>query len=174
MPETAATPWLEIIATPPMGRAATAQGATEPTTWRAVVDARQCADDQGFFEVMKGALDLPAYFGFNWDAFNECFLDLLDISEGGMGSAFGGREGKPADQLYLVISHAEHLLEHEGASRLGILVRILRGATRAAATYGRAQATLNVAMCCTDSTFDHFMERMRVAGVGPDDLMSSG
>jgi Barstar (barnase inhibitor) len=106
MPETAARPWLEITATPPTRRDAAVSGATEPSTWGAVIDARYCRDDQGFFEVMQAKLGLPHYFGFNWDAFNECFQDLLDISEGGMGSAFGGERGqashpaRPGDHSY--------------------------------------------------------------------------
>jgi hypothetical protein len=171
--ETTTQPWLTIAATPAEREGTTAQAVTDPSTWRAALDARSCTDNQGFFATAKTELDLPVYFGFNWDAFDECFQDLLDISEGGMGSAFGGREGKPTVRLDLAITHAEHLFEHEPTNKpLAVLVRILRDATRAEATYGRRHATLRVTMCCTDSSFDHFMERLRTVGVSDSDLVN--
>ena len=41
----------------------------------------------GFLISVGVALGFPAYYGRNWDAFYECFGDLLEVTDGGMGHA---------------------------------------------------------------------------------------
>jgi Barstar (barnase inhibitor) len=80
------------------------------STWRAELDGSCCRSEREFLLGIASALDFPEYYGRNWDAFFECFGDLLEVTEGGMGSEFGGCEGRAGDLLHLVVQHAEDLL----------------------------------------------------------------
>ena len=81
-----------------------------PTTWRAELDGSQCRTEREFLLGIAVTLEFPEYYGRNWDAFYECFGDLLEVTEGGMGYEFGGRVGRPESALHLTVLHAEDLL----------------------------------------------------------------
>ncbi len=59
------------------------------------VNGRKCATAPGFFKEMARAFKFPDYFGHNWDALEECLLDL---------------EWFPAKGYVLIITDAEGLL----------------------------------------------------------------
>jgi len=61
----------------------------------ASLNGRNCATAPGFFEEMARAFKFPAYFGHNWDALEECLMDL---------------EWLPAKGYVLIITEAEALL----------------------------------------------------------------
>jgi hypothetical protein len=41
-----------------------------------VLDGRAVQDKDSFMQVCAAALHFPSYFGYNWDAFEECLTDL--------------------------------------------------------------------------------------------------
>lgn len=63
-------------------------------------------------ETLANALEFPGYYGRNLDAFNECLFDLLDLSDGGLGSMFG-TAGRPVRSLIVMIDTAEQFLQDE-------------------------------------------------------------
>lgn len=42
----------------------------------ATIDGASISTKRGLFEALQAALQFPDYFGFNWDAVNECLRDL--------------------------------------------------------------------------------------------------
>jgi hypothetical protein len=58
------------------------------------MDAASVKDKAGFLALAARALGLPAYFGGNWDAFEECLAD---------------REWKKRKTYRIVVSHAAQL-----------------------------------------------------------------
>src|SRR6266571_4182253 len=61
------------------------------------LDGRRCRTKRSLFEEWSTALEFPAYFGHNWDAFNDCFRDLVDRSA-------------PVSPVVLRIDHAAAVL----------------------------------------------------------------
>ena len=94
--------------------------------WQAELDGRHCRTARQFLISAGVALGFPAYYGRNWDAFYECFGDLLEITDGGMGHEFGDRLGRSERALHLVVRHAEELLADASARDLDLLVWKLR------------------------------------------------
>ncbi len=41
-----------------------------------IINADQVPDKKGFLETMSATCELPDYFGFNWDALEECLRDF--------------------------------------------------------------------------------------------------
>lgn len=76
-----------------------------------VVDGEQCRDQAALFEALARGLAFPSYFGRNWDAVQECLADLLALTDGGLGSAFGDRAGIDARTLVLAFVHSGRLLD---------------------------------------------------------------
>jgi RNAse (barnase) inhibitor barstar len=42
------------------------------------LEGSRALGESGFFEEAARALDLPSWFGGNWDAFNDCLSDLME------------------------------------------------------------------------------------------------
>ena len=62
---------LSLASAAEIGEAVTARG------WRFFhLDGRQARDKRGFLAAAAAAMGFPAYFGHNWDAFEECVNDL--------------------------------------------------------------------------------------------------
>lgn len=144
----------------------------EPTVWRADLDSRHCRTARGFLVEAGVVLGFPAYYGRNWDAFYECFSDLLEVTTGGMGYEFYDRPGHPERTLHLVVHHAEELLVDATPRDLGILVwELLNPRPR----YDPPQlwhryADLRVTYLCSPGTREPFTARLRVAEqFHPDD-----
>jgi Barstar (barnase inhibitor) len=138
---------------------------TDPTVWRADLDGGRCRTGRGFLVEVGVALRFPAYHGRNWDAFYECFGDLLEVTSGGMGYEFYDRPGLPERTLHLVIHHAEELLVDAENRDLGILVWELRNPRP---RYDPPQlwhryADLRVTFICGPDALQAFTERLHVA-----------
>ncbi|GGQ20081.1 RNAse (barnase) inhibitor barstar [Actinomadura coerulea] len=69
------------------------------------VDGHACRTRAAFFHEAARALDLPDYFGHNWDALLDCLRDL--------------------DQPALTVARADELLAEEDPRDLAILLEIL-------------------------------------------------
>lgn len=86
------------------------------------IQGRRCKTLVEFLRTWGDALEFPAYYGQNLDAFDECFRDLLNIEEGGLGSRFRDRVGRPVSRLVLNIADADVVLSEEkgeiGASQI--------------------------------------------------------
>jgi hypothetical protein len=80
-----------------------------------VVRGHKAITTAALFDEFAAALQLPYYFGENWDAFDECLVDL---------------EWLPADALVVLIDRAARLLEKEPAEEWQTFVRILERAGR--------------------------------------------
>lgn len=142
----------------------------QPTSWAASLDGYECRTEQDFFGSAARALDFPDYFGHNWAAFDECLSDLLDLSDGGMGSAFGGRAGRPEKCLYLAIGNADHLLDNEPLRVLIILVNILRGICTAA-NCADSEADMHVYLYCAPHAVDVLYDRLAAARLRHEDYL---
>ena len=110
-------------------------------------------------------LDFPDYYGRNWDAFYECFADLLEITDGGIGHAFGGRPGRPERTLHLVVRNAQELLVQAEARDLGLLLWRLRNPYD---QYDPPQlwhryAGLRVTLICAATALQSFQARLQAA-----------
>jgi len=71
---------------------------------------------QGLFDEFAAALQFPAYFGENVDAFDECMADLAWIP--------------PLNGYVIVVSEADQVLLDADPGALGVLVSSLRRASR--------------------------------------------
>ncbi len=139
----------------------------EPGVWRAALDGRLCRTSRQFLVEIGVALGFPAYYGRNWDAFDECFGDLLEITTGGMGYEFYDRPGRQAHELHLVVEHAEDLLVDAEPRFLAVLVRNFQSPYP---RYDPPQlwhryADLRVTLLCTPDAREWFTARLRAAGL---------
>ena len=159
-------PWLEIRT------AAADDTSAEPVTWQAELDGELCRSDRQFFDEAARALGFPAYFGHNWAAFDECFGDLLDVTRGGMGQAFGDRTGRPERVLHLTVRRAEHLLEHARSDALRVLLDILGEDLSADRRPDgvHVYADFRTSFVCTSEALESFTTRLTTAGLRPADL----
>lgn len=56
---------------------ATLRAETESVEWRLFyLDGSKIRDKKTFLDKIARAMEFPAYFGRNWDAFNDCLTDL--------------------------------------------------------------------------------------------------
>lgn len=78
-----------------------------------VVDGHDASTEPDFFTAIAGALELPEWFGANWDALDEVLADRSWLA--------GARH-------VLVLRHALWLLDDEPQERLKILVGVLGAA----------------------------------------------
>ncbi|WP_338604820.1 barstar family protein [Saccharopolyspora sp. SCSIO 74807] len=99
-----------------------------PAIHVAVLDGTRCRAAPELFRHCAEVLELPEYFGHNWDAFDECVSDLLILDEGGLGSYYGGRAGILADRLLLVFRRADQLLAESARGELRVLLSLLKRA----------------------------------------------
>ena len=71
------------------------------------LDGARMADVQELFEVFSRELHLPAYFGWNWEAFSECMRDLSWV---------------PASHYLIVVENSSRLLIREPEERESFFV----------------------------------------------------
>lgn len=158
--------WLQIRADPGPGAAA-----EQPGVWVAHLDGRFCRTEPQFLDAIADALGFPEYYGRNWDAFDECFRDLFDVDEGGMGSAWGGTDGRPERTLHLVVDHADQLLVDDDLRYLGIVLENFR---RPYHVYHPPQrhelAAFRATFVCAPAAWAGFADRLHVAGLQLRDL----
>lgn len=76
----------------------------------------KCRTEEGLFDEFAAALQFPAYFGENRNAFDECLDDLDWI---------------PNRTLIVVVREAAHLLERESSERRAMLWKLLESQTHA-------------------------------------------
>ncbi|MFD4180215.1 barstar family protein [Rhodococcus sp. NPDC058481] len=82
----------------------------QPPTHAVTIQGKRCQSLPEFCNAWGDALEFPHYYGRNIDAFNECFRDLLDISDGGLGSQFCDRPGRPVERLVICVANADLVL----------------------------------------------------------------
>ena len=133
--------------------------------WQVELDGRHSRTTTGFLVSAGVALGFPAYYGRNWDAFYECFGDLLEVTEGGMGHEFYDRPGRPEHTLHLVVRNAEELLADASPRDLDLLVWKLRDPHP---RYPEPQlwhryADLRVTFVCPPGALEAFAARLRLA-----------
>jgi len=143
-----------------------------PGVWRADLDGRSARTARQFLLSVGAVLGFPEDYGRNWDAFDECFGDLLDITDGGMGFEFGDREGRPENGLHLVVHHAEDLLVNAEPRDLSILIRMFR---EPYPEYDPPQpwhryAALHVTLICAPEALETFGARFDAAERAAGDL----
>ena len=134
--------------------------------WQAELNGRFCRTAKEFLISVGVALGFPAYYGRNWDAFYECFGDLLEVTEGGMGHEFGDRSGRPARTLPRVVRHAGELLADASPRDLDLLIWKLHDPHP---RYREPQlwhryADLRVTFVCPPDARATFIERVEKAG----------
>ena len=162
-------PWLEIRSEQAAGSGVAADASA---VWTAYLDGRRCRRDKQFFDAIAETLQFPEYFGHNWDAFDECFRDLFDITEGGMGHEYGGTEGRPEHVLHLVVHHAEDLLVDADPQDLGI---VLENGRHPFHRYDPPQpwrrwAQFRATFVCAPAALESFTDRVHRAGLQAGDL----
>jgi RNAse (barnase) inhibitor barstar len=95
-----------------------------PDPTRAVVGGPAARTRTGLYDALAAALDLPGYFGRNWDALADVLADRLD-----------------AGPLTLVVADAGELLADEPPAQLGTLLDVLGGVAAG------GHHALSVALC---------------------------
>lgn len=78
-----------------------------------VLDGASMTTYDGLMDEFSRGLQLPDYFGRNWDALDECLADLSWL---------------PAGDRVVLITDAERILESESVRQLDILWKVLRRA----------------------------------------------
>jgi len=76
-----------------------------------VVDSRECTTSKGLFGVLSKTFEFPDYFGFNWNALDECLSDLEWLQ------SYSG--------WLLVFMNSEYLLINESVQILETLFDVL-------------------------------------------------
>lgn len=105
---------------------------------RVIIQGARCSTTPDLLRTLGDALEFPSYYGMNWDALNECLLELLTVVDDRIGSYFGDRMGRRARGLLLTIDTAEHLLENEARNQFDTLLDVFRwAASRPADPLGR-------------------------------------
>ncbi|OLM01699.1 hypothetical protein Ae406Ps2_1699c [Pseudonocardia sp. Ae406_Ps2] len=95
---------------------------------RVLVQGQRCRTYKDALRSLGDALELPGYYGQNYDALDECLRELLEIDDGHLGAVFGDRVGRPASGLLVVIDYAENLLAEEPPQELATLMSVLERA----------------------------------------------
>ncbi|MFD7904498.1 barstar family protein [Kitasatospora sp. NPDC059747] len=86
---------------------------------RVAIDGGACRTKAGLLTAWARALDFPAYFGHNWDAFEECLGDVLHPA---------GEPDRPPPRVLVVLAGADELLADAPEAELTTLLRILDAA----------------------------------------------
>lgn len=160
--------WLHPIDDPTPGLAPTRALTDKPEIWTVRLEGSDCRTAEQLFQSAARALDFPRYFGENWAAFDECLSDLLDLTEGGMGSKFGGHKGRNVGALRIIFDDADQLLSADPIESLQILVSILRDNAQVRNRYGDQEvnvAELDVYLMSTTGRMGSVRTRFHRAGV---------
>ncbi|CAG7597326.1 barstar family protein [Rhodococcus opacus] len=117
--------WLRIYPSHPVVESAVMKACLSPEglpTHFVTIQGRRCKTLDEFVRTWGDALEFPGYYGRNIDAFNECLMDLLNVEEGGLGSQFRDRVGRPVSRLVINVADADLVLSQEdgriGAPRI--------------------------------------------------------
>jgi hypothetical protein len=87
-----------------------------PDGFVAVVEGKACRSKTSLFDEWARAWQFPAYFGKNWDAFDECFNDLEWLD--------GNR------RVVGVVSNADEILVEEPPEQLAVFLDIVTSRRR--------------------------------------------
>src|SRR5688500_15780582 len=69
--------------------------------YRVICQVARCYTTPDLLRTLGDALEFPSYYGMNWDALNECLLELLTVVDDRIGSYFEDRVGRRARGLFL-------------------------------------------------------------------------
>lgn len=103
------------------------------------------------------ALEFPRYYGQNWGAFEECFRDLLSLENGGIGSRFGGRPGRPVERLVITVEDSILLLSNSTEINLNRFIRYIDELNSESANIFERKCDLRVIL---DPGYDAPLERL--------------
>lgn len=120
--------WLKIYPNIPPVRDAV-MGAcldrSEPATHFVTIQGSRCRTLQEFTRTWGDALEFPHYYGKAIGSFEECLEDLLNIQEGGIGSQFRDRPGRPVERLVISVADAQDVLREDTIIGPAKIVRII-------------------------------------------------
>lgn len=123
------------------------------------IEGTRCTSARALLDTWGNALEFPAYYGRNLDAFNECMTDLLVLERGGLGAEFGDRPGRPVRALVVSVGNAQDVLRDESPEQL---VTFLNRLESAASDTGERRAALRVLFeCDAGSAATAFGEQLR-------------
>lgn len=95
-----------------------------------LIRGERCRTEPRLFEEWAVSLGFPAYFGNNWDAFEEVVGEYLILEDGGLGSSrdIGVEHEEPAKLVVVLVTRSEELLVAAPEHRLKTLFEILERA----------------------------------------------
>lgn len=122
-----------------------------------VLRGRKATTKRAFLDEASAALQFPAYFGHNWDAFADCLTDLAWLH---------------ADAAVICIADAGHLLENASARDVDALVEVLTEAVRTVNAEGRGVGpnSLHLVLHTTPEDLDLFEQRWADSDLNAIDL----
>lgn len=140
-----------------------------------LIRGERCHTEQLHFEEWAASLGFPAYFGHNWDAFNEVVGEYLILEDGGLGaSLYFGVEYEFARLVVVLVTRSEELLTAAPGHRLRTLFEILERAPLEPIWEGGKpnplqKAEMRVIFQCEPGETGRVRERFERAGLGfPD------
>jgi hypothetical protein len=119
-----------------------------------IIRGRHARTLDAFYSECAAALQLPYYFGENWDAFNDVIRDL---------------EWLPGDSYLLMFDDAHLLLDQESPRMLEVLIRLLAEASaywRTPSIYyprNRNPTPFHTIFRCDTPRLEPFLERLSAA-----------
>lgn len=120
--ETTGGEWLRRSSYNRVVDSAVARVARRSGIHQVLVQGKRCRTTKDALRSLGDALELPGYYGQNYDALDECLRELLQIDDGHLGAVFGDRVGRPASGLLVVFDYAEYLLAEESSRELAKLM----------------------------------------------------
>nr|WP_093908102.1 barstar family protein [Streptomyces sp. cf386] len=113
------------------------------------LNGRQMHDTDAVFQQFYDGLNLPNYFGWNWDALSDCLRDLKWL---------------PVDHYILIVEAADEALPGDAAGRQMLFRTLLRAGQRWSGTQqpvGIDFGRLVVVMSCDATSVPDLQEQLR-------------
>ena len=124
-----AFPWIKIYPNiPPVQEAVMGAclDAEEPATHFVTIQGVRCKTMPEFTQTWGDALEFPRYYGGGViGSFEECFRDLVDISNGGIGSRYRDRPGRPVERLVISVADAQEVLREDRVVGPAKILRVI-------------------------------------------------
>ncbi|MEV4944369.1 barstar family protein [Streptomyces sp. NPDC053755] len=138
-------PWLHIVTHPgagvPLGGLLPMSG----SVYVARLHGHEMPDEVSAFQKFQEALKFPEYFGWNWNAVNDCLRDLQWLS---------------SDHHVLIIESAEHALSADDAARREFLASLWRSGrswSYVKRPEGMTLSKLSIVLSCAEDSVADFL-----------------